>query len=295
MDYRDKVFLEVAENLSFSKAASELFISQPAVTKHIKELESNLNTTLFERKGNKVYLTKAGKTTYDYLKKIAQQYEELEFELGRMNDTFKGTLRIGASSTISQYLIPKVIAAFHKRYPKIELFLFNGNSFEMEQKLLGNEIEVALVENDSSQLNIKYTDFLDDEIVAVTSSNSVYSKLKFISLTDFQQIPIVLREKGSGTLEVIQKQLLKNKIKFDDLNILIHLGSTEAIKNFLSDFDGIALVSEKSIEKELLLKQITKISIKGFNFNRKFRIAFRQGHEALSSKLFIEFLSRYNF
>lgn len=295
MDYRDKVFLEVAENLSFSKAASELFISQPAVTKHIKELESNLNTTLFERKGNKVYLTKAGKTTYDYLKKIAQQYEELEFELGRMNDTFKGTLRIGASSTISQYLIPKVIAAFHKRYPKIELFLFNGNSFEMEQKLLGNEIEVALVENDSSQLNIKYADFLDDEIVAVTSSNSVYSKLKFISLTDFQQIPIVLREKGSGTLEVIQKQLLKNKIKFDDLNILIHLGSTEAIKNFLSDFDGIALVSEKSIEKELLLKQITKISIKGFNFNRKFRIAFRQGHEALSSKLFIEFLSRYNF
>lgn len=295
MDYRDKVFLEVAENLSFSKAASELFISQPAVTKHIKELESNLNTTLFERKGNKVYLTKAGKTTYDYLKKIAQQYEELEFELGRMNDTFKGTLRIGASSTISQYLIPKVIAAFHKRYPKIELFLFNGNSFEMEQKLLGNEIEVALVENDSSQLNIKYADFLDDEIVAVTSSNSVYSKLKFISLTDFQQIPIVLREKGSGTLEVIQKQLLKNKIKFDDLNILIHLGSTEAIKNFLSDFDGIALVSEKSIEKEILLKQITKISIKGFNFNRKFRIAFRQGHEALSSKLFIEFLSRYNF
>ncbi|MDY0201796.1 MAG: LysR substrate-binding domain-containing protein [Bacteroidales bacterium] len=294
MDYRDKVFLEVAENLSFSKAANELFISQPAVTKHIKELESNLNSTLFERKGNKVYLTKAGKTTYGYLKKIAQQYEELEFELGRMNDTFKGTLRIGASSTIAQYLIPKVIAAFHKRYPKIELFLFNGNSFEMEQKLLENEIEVALVENNSSQLNIRYTDFLDDEIVAVTGSNSAYAKLKFISLADFQQIPIVLREKGSGTLEVIQKQLIKNNVRFDDLNILIHLGSTEAIKNFLSDFDGIALLSEKSIEKELLLKQVTKISIKGVNFHRKFRIAFRQGNESLSSKLFTEFLSRYN-
>ncbi|HCX99585.1 MAG TPA: LysR family transcriptional regulator [Bacteroidales bacterium] len=294
MDYRDKVFLEVAENLNFSKAARELFISQPAVTKHIKELESNLNCTLFERKGNKVYLTNAGKTAYAHLKKIAQQYEELEFELGRMNDTFKGTLRIGASSTISQYLIPKVIAAFHKRYPDIELFLLNGNSFEMEQKLLGNEIEVALVENDSSQLSIKYTDFLDDEIVIVTGSNSAYSKLKSISAADFQQIPIVLREKGSGTLEVIQKQLIKNNIKFGNLNILIHLGSTEAIKNFLSNFDGIALVSEKSIEKELLLKQITKISIKGMQFNRKFRIALRQGHEALSSKLFTEFLSRYN-
>lgn len=295
MDYRDKVFITVAESLSFSKAADELFISQPAVTKHIKELESKLNSALFERKGNKVYLTKAGKITYDYFKKIMQQYDELEFELGRMNDTFKGTLRIGASSTISQYLIPKVIAAFHKRYPKIELFLFNGNSFEMEQKLLENEIEIALVENDSSQLNIKYINFLDDEIVAVTGSQSAYAKLKSISLVDFQQIPIVLREKGSGTLEVIQKQLVKNNIKFENLNILIHLGSTEAIKNFLCDFDGIALVSQKSIEKEMLLKQITMIAIKGVHFNRKFRIAFRQGQEAYSAKLFADFLSKYNY
>jgi DNA-binding transcriptional LysR family regulator len=294
MDYRDKVFIAVAESLSFSKAAEELFISQPAVTKHIKELESKLKIALFERVGNKVFLTRAGKLTYGYLIKINQQYEELEFELGRMNDTFKGTLRIGASSTISQYLIPKVIAAFHKRYPKIELFLFNGNSFEMEQLLLENKIEIALVENDSSKQNIKYTNFLDDEIVTVTGSQSVYSKLKSISLIDLQQIPIVLREKGSGTLEVIQKQLAGNNIKLDDLNILIHLGSTEAIKNFLSGFDGIALVSEKSIEKELLLKQIVKIPMKGVVFNRKFRIAFRQGHETLASKLFAEFLLKYN-
>ncbi len=295
MDYRDKVFLAVAENLSFSKAADELFISQPAVTNHIKELESKLNSALFERKGSKVYLTKAGKLTYAYLVKIQQQYEELEFELGRMNDTYKGTLRIGASSTISQYLIPKVIAAFHKRYPKIELFLLNGNSFEMEQLLLDNKIEIALVENDSTQSNIKYIDFLDDEIIPVTGSQSMYARLKSISLIDFKQIPIVLREKGSGTLEVIQKQLLKNDINFENLNILIHLGSTEAIKNFLCDFDGIALVSEKSIEKELLLKKITKIPIKGIQFKRKLRIALRQGQEALSSKLFTEFLFKYNF
>ena len=295
MDYRDKVFLAVAERLSLSKAADELFISQPAVTNHIKALENKLNIALFERKGNKVYLTKAGKVTYAQLKKIMQQYAELEFELGRMNDTFKGTLRIGASSTISQYLIPQVIAAFHKRYPAIQLFLFNGNSFQMEQKLLENEIEVAFVENDSSQTNIKYSEFLDDEIVAVTGINSTYAKLQSISVSDLLHIPLVLREKGSGTLEVIQKDLIKNKIKLDELNILIHLGSTESIKNFLVDFDGIALVSEKSIEKELLLKQITKLSIKGASFHRKFRVAFRQGQESFSSKLFSEFLLNYNF
>ncbi len=295
MDYRDKVFISVAENLSFSKAAKELFISQPAVTKHIKELESKLNTTLFERKGNRIYLTKSGKVTYTHLKKIKQFYNELEFNLEKINNNYKGNLRIGASSTISQYVIPKTIAAFHKRFPKIQLYLLNGNSFQMEQKLLNNEIDMALVENEASHQNIKYSDLVDDEIIAVTGSNSVYSKRKLISLQDFYNIPIVLREKGSGTLQVIQYRLRKHNIKIDDLNILIHLGSTEAIKNFLLDFDGIALVSEKSIEKELLLKQIIKINIKNISFHRKFRIAIRHGHNPSTTKLFIDFLHQYNF
>lgn len=295
MDYRDDVFLNVAEKLSFSKAGEDLFISQPAVTKHIKELESKLKITLFERKGNRIYLTEAGKLTYGYLKKIKQQYQELEFELGRLNDTYKGSLRIGASSTIAQYFIPSVIAAFHKRFPKIQLFMYNGNSFEMEQKLLTNEIDIALVENEASQSGIKYINFIDDEIVAVTGINSVYAKLKTITVADLQQIPIVLREKGSGTLEVIQKSLLKHDINIEKLNIFIHLGSTETIKNFLYDFDGIALISEKSIEKEMQLKTLVKINTSKIEMSRKFRIALRHGHEALSSKLFIDFLTSYNF
>lgn len=295
MDYRDVVFLSVAEKMSFSKAAEDLYISQPAVTKHVKELEGKLKTTLFERKGSKIYLTESGKITYRYFKEIKQHYSELEFDLGRLNDTFTGALRIGASSTIAQYLIPNVIAAFYKRYPKIELFVYNGNSFEMEQKLNANEIDIALVENESSQSNIRYRNFLGDEIVVITGSSSIYSKHKIITLDDLQQIPIVLREKGSGTLEVIQKSLLKYGISLEKLNIFIHLGSTEAIKNFLSDFDGIALVSEISIEKELLLKTIVKLSINKFRFHRKFRIALRHGHQALIANLFIDFLNNYNF
>jgi DNA-binding transcriptional LysR family regulator len=294
MDYRDIVLIAVAENLSFSKAAEELFISQPAVTNHIKELESRLNISLFERKGNRIYLTEAGKLTYNRLKSIRQLYRDLEFDLERMNDTFKGTLRIGASSTIAQYVVPKVIAAFYKRYPKIDLYLLNGNSFEMEQKLTDNEIDIALVENESSQPGIKYMDFLDDEICVITGNNSVYSKRKVISVSDFQQIPLTMREKGSGTLQVIQNSLSKHNINIEKLNILIHLGSTEAIKNFLADFDGIALVSEKAIEKELRLKEIVKINIKNINLNRKFRIATRHGHQASPANLFMEFLLHYN-
>jgi len=295
MDYRDTVFLSVAENLSFSKAAEELFISQPAVTKHIKELENKYKISLFERKGNKILLTKAGKLAYSHLKVIKQQYRELEFDLGRLGDIFKGELRIGASSTISQYIIPHVMADFHQRYPNIVLYLLNGNSFEMEQKLLENEIDMALVENSSSQANIRYSTFMNDEIVVVAGYNSVYSKRKTISLSDFQEIPIVLREQGSGTLEVINKALVASGLQYQDLNVAIHLGSTEAIKNFISKFDGIALLSDKSVEKEIRYKELVRINVKGLDINRCLRVANRQGHISDASQLFSDHLAEYNY
>ncbi len=295
MDYRDEVFLSVAENLSFTKAAEELFISQPAVTKHIKELENKLQTTLFERKGNRVYLTRAGKTAYQHLKEIKKRYREMEFQLGQLNNTLTGTLRLGASSTISQYVIPTVIAAFYKRYPDINIYLYNGNSFEMEQKLLNDEIDMALVENASSHSNLKYVEFLPDEIVAVAGTNSPAARKKQIAINDLKEIPLVVREKGSGTLEVINRELTKHKLSPDSMNIVMHLGSTESIKNFLTEFDGVALVSEKSINKELELKKLKRITIKGFSINRYFRMAFRHGHTAHLLEIFSDFLLNYNF
>ncbi|PWJ40175.1 LysR family transcriptional regulator [Sediminitomix flava] len=295
MDYRDEVFMTVAEHLNFSKAAEALFISQPAVTKHIKELERKNNVALFERKGNKVYLTKAGKLTYRYLKSIKQQYRELEYELGQLNKAFEGTLFIGASSTISQYVLPSVIAAFYRKFPSIKLELYNGNSLEMERKLLANEIDIALVENIESNPDIRYVSFLEDELVAVTQGESVYAKKKLLSIDDLSAIPLVLREKGSGTLQVIQKLLHDKGVDINQLNTVFHLGSTEAIKNFLNDFDGLSLISERAIEKELLLKRIVKLNIKDFYISRDFRIAFRRGPELRIPTLFADFISRYNF
>jgi len=294
MDYRDSVFISVAENLSFSKAANDLHISQPAITRHIKELEERYKTTLFERKGNKIYLTTAGEKVYHAFKKISQQYRNLDFEIGQLHHNFSGEFKLGASSTISQYVIPKIIASFHKRYPQIQIYLLNGNSFEMENLLLDNKIDLALVENHSTQSGVQYTNFLDDELIIVTGKNSVYAKHDTISLQDLTQIPIVLREQGSGTLEVIQHTLKKQNIHFEQLNTLIHLGSTESIKNFLQDFDGLAIVSEKAVQNELYLQTLVKIKIVGFSISRKFRIAYKQGHKSKQVELFENFLVNYN-
>ncbi|BDD11591.1 transcriptional regulator (plasmid) [Fulvitalea axinellae] len=294
MDYRDEVFLAVAENLSFSKAAEDLCISQPAVTKHVKELENRWNVALFERIGNKISLTDAGKMAVERLKDIRWRYRELEFGLGRLNGDFFGQLRLGASSTISQYVIPEALAAFHKRYPQVDLTLLQGNSSEMEEKLLAGEIDIALVENETSEPGLRYEDFLDDEIVTVTGVKSAYADIRELKLEDFSRIPLVLREKGSGTLQVLKKALQKKGVKLSKLNILLHLGSTEAIKNFLADFDGVALVSAKAIEKELLLEQLVRIRLPELSLTRKFRSAYRMGPLPDVPRIFTRFLEGHN-
>jgi LysR family transcriptional regulator, transcriptional activator of the cysJI operon len=295
MDYRFKVFLAVVENLSFSKAAKELFISQPAVSKHIRELENSLGIELLERRGNKIYLTKAGGVVCNYSRKAKQLQSELEFSIGKFTNNYNGLIRIGASSTITQYVLPPVLADFHKKYKDIELNLYNGNSVEMEKLLLDNKIDLALVENQTSVSNLKYSAFMQDEIVVVASSVSSISKKEFIELKELYSYPIVFRERGSGTLEVIESFLKKEKIEISRLNVLLHLGSTEAIKNFLPKFEGLALISGKSLAKELQLNMIKIIPIKGKHIKRSFRLVIPKTPVFELTKTFISFLKHYNF
>lgn len=295
MDYRDTVFLLVAEQRSFSKAAESLHISQPAVSRHIKEMELHYDASLFDRKGNRIYLTAAGEKVYHALREIAQHYRNLNFEMGEMHSVQSGEIIIGASSTIAQYVIPRVMASFHKRYSHIQLHLMNGNSSEMEQLLLDNRVDLALVENLSSQGGIRYRDFLHDELIVVTGKNSLYAERATIEKEDLQQIPLVLRKEGSGTLEVIRQLFARHQIPFRDLNTPIHLGSTESIKNFLLDFNGLAIISEKAVQNELYLKTLVKLQVTDIIFPRKFRIAQKIGHKSRLTDLFVQYLLNYRF
>ncbi|MGB5988427.1 MAG: LysR substrate-binding domain-containing protein [Marinifilaceae bacterium] len=294
MDFRYKVFLAVANNLSFSKAAEQLFISQPAVSKQIKELEKTHDIALFLRKGNRISLTPAGSIVYIYAQKAYSLHSDLNCNLGALKNSHKGTLRIGASSSITQYLIPNILANFHTRYPNISLEILNGNSFEMEQMLSKGKIDIALVENQTSKSDFNYQNFIEDEIVAIVGTQTSFAKLKYLNISDLNTIPLVLREVGSGTLQVIEKHFTKENIEIDKLNIVIHLGSTEAIKNFLSQYDAIGLVSIRSIEKELQLNTIKILPIKGMQILRNFRIALPKGPRHGFVDIFINFLEDYN-
>ncbi|MBN1969194.1 MAG: LysR family transcriptional regulator [Candidatus Delongbacteria bacterium] len=295
MDYRDKVFLQVAENKSFSKAAEILSISQPAVSKHIKEIEFRYNTVLFERKGNKVHLTESGKIAYKLIKDISLKYRELEYLIGINGDRCEGELIIGASSTISQYIVPEVIASFYKKHPNLKVSLINGNSREIEIMLGENEIDLALVENESSKSDLRYIKFLDDELNVITAKNSSFSQYTAVKVEDLIEMPIVLRESGSGTLEVLRKAFKRKEVSIDDLKKVIYLGSSESIKNFLNSFDGVTIISRRAVLSELESGRFVSLKTEDISFRRKLRIVLRRGLDSQIVELFVDFLLHYNF
>ena len=154
-DFRLRVFSSVAKNLSFTKASQELFISQPAITKHIQELETMYQTRLFERMGNKILLTDAGRLLLEHCEKILEDYGRLEYEMNLLRNEHTGELRLGASTTIAQYVLPPLLARFIEKFPQVSLSLFSGNSSEVEKALQEHRIDLALVEGNTRQPNLK--------------------------------------------------------------------------------------------------------------------------------------------
>lgn len=166
MDFRLKVFHSVATNLSFTKASKELFISQPAISKHIHELEVQYKTSLFDRVGSHIGLTHAGELLLSHTKQLLAAYRQMDFEMNLLTDNFAGELRLGASTTISQYVLPPVLASFIKKFPEIKVSLLNGNSRDIEQVLREGKITLGLVEGTAHQSTLHYTPFMRDELVS---------------------------------------------------------------------------------------------------------------------------------
>ena len=291
-NFRLKVFYTVAKRLNFTKASEELLISQPAVTKHIKELENRFNIALFDRKGNKVMLSSAGEVLLRHTEKILEIYRQIEFDLNQFNETLQGTLHVGSSTSITQYILPPLLAKFHKIHQDIKVELLSGNSEQIEQALLNKDIELGVVEGKSKKREIHYTPFLRDEIVLVCSGKTSLMKKEEILPEELKGIPLLLREPGSGTLEVIANVLKQKGIRLSDLTVEMQLGSTEAIKSYLQHSDCMAFVSLHTIFKELQTGELRIIEIKKTPIPRHFYFITRQGPEGGLPTLLIQFLIR---
>lgn len=293
MDFRLKVFYTVALRLNFTKAATELYITQPAVSKHIQELEETYKTKLFERNGSKIALTPAGEILLKHTKNIFEIYREIDFDLSSFINERQGLLRLGASTTISQYIISPVLARFHQKQQDIKVNLLNGNTEQIENALINKEIEIGIVEGQSKNQSIKYVPFIKDELVLVCNTKNPLVKQNTILLEDLKAMKFVTRERGSGTLEVIEYALKQVGVKLTDLQIEMQLGSTESIKSYLLNSDCFAFMSIHAVSKELTNKELIVLDVENLSIDRHFYIITLLGKSDALSELFIQNISSY--
>ena len=293
VSFRLRVFYSVATFSSFTKAAGELFITQPAVTKNIKELESELGIRLFNRLSNKVTLTEAGRLLLHYAEHLLILDRNFIFDLGVLKQTFSGDLKLGASTTIGQYVLPPVLAKFKNEQPNIALSLLNDNTQRIENALIEKLLDLGIVEGNSKNSQLKYIPFIKDEIVAIAHSSQQLSQKDEITLDELKEIPLVLRELGSGSLEVIIDKLKKKDVKMKDLNVIMHLGSTEGIKTFLANSNSLGLISINAVSKEIANGEFKIIDIIDFDIVRHFYFIHLHGVPSGFSAMFMEYAFKF--
>lgn len=280
-DRRLKVFHTVAKLLSFTNAAEELHMTQPAVTFQVRQLEEYFNTRLFDRTHNKVSLTPAGERVSEFAERIFDLYSEMENSVRDLTGEISGALTIGASTTIAEYMLPALLGEFKNRYPDINLRLKVSNSEGIVSMVEHNVIDLGVVESAVSNKNLIVEVCHDDQLVLVAApDHDLVKRGGKVKASDIVNYPFVSREEGSGTREVIMQYLFEAKVSLGDMNICLELGSPESIKGAVEAGMGITIISRSIIGKELKLNTLAELQLdpplsRPFSFVRqrqKFRV-----------------------
>jgi len=288
-DHKLKVFCTVAESKSFSKASEIIHLTQPAVSLLIQSIEEIYETKLFDRASNTVILTPAGEMLYKYAKEILNLYAAAEKNIGEITGFVKGSISVGASSTIGNYLLPGVIAAFRKTHPKIKIHLLVGNTKRVVEFLNAGNIDIGLVEGDVARQKMVVDKLVADELVLIVPPLHPLAKKRNVSIFEITKEPCIFREEGSGTRQVIEKYLGKYSITSQNMMISMVLGSTEAIKESVENGIGVAIMSRWAVRKEIKYGTLKPLSFKEEKMLRDFSLIFQK--KAISSHAVNEFLS----
>lgn len=286
-DFRLHVFRTAARRLNFTKAAEELFITQPAVTRHIHELERMLKIKLFERNGSQMKLSQAGKILLTHSDQIFAVYRDLEFEINTLMERQSGLLRLGASTTAAQYVLPPVLAGFRQKFPDVRLTLTSNNSDAIFHAVEAGEIDLGISEGATRESSVQFVPFLRDEIVLIArTQNPVPSSL---SLEELKGKALLIREPGSGTRDVLSRALKDVRTSLAELSIEMELTSTEAIKQYVLSSDAMAFLSIHSVMKELQLNECRIVDVEGLEIVRSFSFVLPHGQAPALAGLFRKF------
>lgn len=260
-DRRLQVFHAVAKQLSFTKAAEELFMTQPAVTFQIKQLEEHLNTRLFERSHGRIALTPAGELVLNYAERILSLTEELETRVGELTGAISGPLLLGASTTIAEFFLPQILGEFKARHPHVHATMTVANSETIVSRVADHALDIGLIESASHSPAVQTEVCCDDMLVLICSPKHKLAKLKKASAAEVAAEPFISRESGSGTREFSDQYFQKNGVAPDAIHVVMELGSPEAIKGVVETGLGVSVLSRASVSKELRLGTLVAVPL----------------------------------
>ncbi len=294
LDFRLRVFHTVATLLNFTKAAGVLHVTQPAVTKHIKELEQEYKVTLFDRQPNALALTYAGQLFYRHATTIMQQYQVLEFDMNAIHHPLTGQLRLGATATIAQYLLGPLLAAYHQRYPHVQVQVTSQPSVTLLQALQQKDIDMALVEDKADNSALHFTQYLEDEIVLVCSAqNKLFNKNEAL-LSDLPGLSFIVSDGDAGTHQAVSDHLKKSGIYIDKLKISMRLATIEGVKQFVEHSDHFAFLSIHALSRELSRSALRVINVRGLDIRRQFYIARHSSEPLPMAHSLISYITTHN-
>ena len=269
-----RVFLTVAEHEHITRAAEELIISQPAVTKTIQHLEQEIGLELIERHGRRIALTHAGRVLRDYGRRVFALEREMEDALAALRDVDAGEVTLAANTTIGVYLLPPIVARFHTRYPQVSLLISILNSSEILEQTLNWNLDFGLVEIDPSAIppGLQMEVLDHDRLVLVVAPTHHWRGIQALQPEELQDDELVLREQGSGIREVIEHALLQHDVQVQPL---LTVPDNEAIKQMVMNGVGAAIVPARTVQRELATGDLLYIPIDGLDLRPELSLVRR--------------------
>ncbi|SEM76090.1 selenium metabolism-associated LysR family transcriptional regulator [Paenibacillus sp. OV219] len=285
------IFFTVAERGSFSAAAQALHMTQPAVTMQIQSLEDYFGTKLLQRSTKRIELTEAGRALMPYARQSIELIRDTDVQMSKFTKQLKGRLQLGASLTIGEYILPRLLGPFGAEYPHIAISMKVMNTAQIMEDILNHQLNFGLVEAPVNHPDMHMEAVMSDELKLIVGKSHPLAGSKEVELEDVMTYPFVLREQGSGTRLVMEDVLRAKNIDLSTMKIVMELGSTGAVKSAVEAGLGISFVSSSSVKHEIALGLIQTIPIRDVQFKRQFYSIFlKSALLPISAVTFLTFL-----
>lgn len=280
-----KAFITVADTESFSKAAQLLFISQPALSQNMKQLEAHFTADLMKRTSHSFSLTEAGELLYKHAVNLVAMSDLMEKDMKVLRSSFNDTLLVGATSVIGGYAVPCSIFIFKKKHPDATIKLSLGNRRQVLDNLQKDLIDIAIVEGDMPNDNFIVSEIHTEEMVVVATNVEPWTTQRNLSLEDFLTIPLIMREEGSATRWAIERTLNQAGISLQSLNIVMELNSSDSIKAAVEAGHGVSIFPRVAVKKDLYTKTLRPLYIDTLTFSQPIHLVYkRKVHRIIASE-----------